>query len=182
MKKSDIKEMPEYFDRYIDQVADVELSKAFDDGIEYLSNLDKKLLENIGDKRYAPDKWTTKEVIQHITDWERILTFRALLFARKEGSIPQGIDENLFAQNLNMEKRTVKSLIEELKIVRLSTKAMYESFDDEILQNIGVNWKSEISVLAMGFAIAGHQKHHFRIIEERYFPLSEESQYENKNC
>lgn len=174
MKKSDIKEMPEYFDRYINQTANVELSKAFDDGIEYLNNLDQNLLEKIGDKRYAPDKWTAKEVIQHVIDWERILTFRALLFARKEDSVPQGIEENLLAQNMKTEKRTVENLIEELKIVRLSTKAMFESFDDETLQNIGVNWKHEISVLAMGFAIAGHQNHHFGIIEERYFPLSAE--------
>ncbi len=66
------------------------------------------------------------------------------------------------------EKHSVDELIEELKIVRTSTKTMFESFDDEALQNTGTNWKHEISVLAMGFSIIGHQIHHLKIIEEKY--------------
>jgi hypothetical protein len=61
-----------------------------------------------------------------------------------------------------------------LRITRLSTKALFESFDAETLQNTGVNWKYEISVLAMGFTIIGHQIHHLKIIEEKYYPLLDE--------
>lgn len=172
MKKSDINPMPEYFDRYINLVADVELSQAFDRSFEQLNSPDINLLNDLNGKSYAADKWTVNEIIQHITDFERILTYRALLFARREGSVPQGIDENTLAANTNADKRPIASVVEELRAVRVATKALFDSFDDETLLNRGINWKYEISVLAMGFTIVGHQLHHFKIIEDRYFPLN----------
>jgi len=165
--------MPDYFDRYINLVADVELSQAIDDSIRQLDELNGDLLANLDGKRYAPDKWTVKEILQHIIDFERILTYRTMLFARREGSIPQGVDEAILGVNMNADKRTIDSLIDELKIVRASTKAMFVSFDEEMMQNTGVNWKYEISVLAMGFSIIGHQIHHLTIIEDKYYPLLE---------
>ena len=163
--------MPEYYDRYINLVDDVELAQAFDDSIGQLDELDANLLEKIGDNENAPGKWTAKEILQHVIDWERILTYRAMLFARREGSIPQSIDQNRLAANLNAEKRSIGSLIAELKAVRLSTKALFDSFDEDTLLGKGTNWKYEISILALGFAIVGHQIHHLKIIEENYLQM-----------
>lgn len=160
--------MPDYYDRYINLVADVELSQAFDDSIRQLGELDVNLLEKIGSKKTAPGKWTAKEILQHVIDWERILSYRALLFARREGSIPQSIDQNRLAANMDAEKRPVDSLIAELKAVRTSTKTLFESFDDEVMLIKGTNWKYEVSILALGFAVVGHQIHHLKIIEENY--------------
>ncbi len=145
--------MPDYFDRYISLVADVELAQAFDDSIEQLNELDKNLLEEIGNEKLAPDKWMPKEVIQHVIDFERILSLRAMLFARREGSIPQSFDQDRLAENMRVEKRSIDSLITELKAVRASSKVMFDSFDEEMLLAKGTNWKYEISVLAMGFAL-----------------------------
>jgi hypothetical protein len=166
--------MPQYFEKYINQVDDLELLQAFDESVKQLDRLDRNLLARLGGKRYAPGKWTVKESLQHVIDWERILSFRTLLFARKEGSIPQGVDGDLLAANMKADQRTIDSLIDELRITRLSTKAQFESFDDAALQNVGINWKYEISVLAMGFTIIGHQIHHLNIIEEKYYPLLDE--------
>jgi hypothetical protein len=94
MKRSDIKTMPEYFEKYINQVADLELSQAFDESVKQLDRLDRSVLARLDGKRYAPGKWTVKETLQHVVDWERILSFRTLLFARKEGSIPQGVERS----------------------------------------------------------------------------------------
>jgi DinB superfamily len=174
MKRSDIKTMPQYFEKYINHVDDLELSQAFEESVKQLDRLDRNLLARLNGKRYAPGKWTVKETLQHVIDWERILSFRTLLFARKEGSIPQGVDGDLLAANMKADQRTIDSLIDELKATRLSTKALFESFEDQTLQNTGVNWKYEISVLAMGFTIIGHQIHHLRIIEEKYCPLLNE--------
>jgi len=173
MKKSNINPMPQYFEKYINLVDDIELSQAFDLSINQLDELDNNFLAKLDGKRYAPDKWTTKETFQHILDWERILSFRTLLFARKEGSIPQGVDGDLLAANMNADQRSIDSLIDELKSVRASTKAMFESFDNAMLLHTGINWQYEISVLAMGFTIIGHQLHHLKIIEEKYYPLLE---------
>lgn len=163
--------MPEYFDRYINLVADVELTRAFDDSIGQLGELDKSLLTKLDGKIYAPGKWTTKGHLQHVADFERILSYRTLLFARREGSIPQGVEQDILAANMKADDRTIDALIDELKAVRVSTKAMFTGFNDETLQTKGTNWKYGISVLAMGFAMIGHQIHHLKIIEDKYYPL-----------
>jgi hypothetical protein len=167
MKKSDINPMPDYYDRYINLVADVELAQAFGDSIGQLNDLDANLLERISRNENVTSKWTAKEILQHVIDWERILTYRTLLFARREGSIPQSVDQDRLAANLNVGKRSFESLIAELKAVRFSTKALSDSFDDDTLLNSGTNWKYEISILALGFAIVGHQIHHLKIIEKK---------------
>ena len=163
--------MPDYFDRYINLVSDVELEQAFDASIQQLNELDKNLLEEFGNKKLAPDKWMPKEIIQHIIDFERILSLRSLLLARREGSISQSIDQDHLAENMRAEKRSIDSLITELQAVRASSKAMIDSFDEEKLLAKGINWKYEISVLAMGFALIGHQIHHLKIVEGIYYPL-----------
>src|SRR6185369_10721233 len=106
MKKSDINPMPPYFDHYINLVADVELPQAFAESIHQLNEINKDLLQSLESRSYAPNKWTVKGILQHIIDWERILSYRALLFARNEGSVPQGIDEKLLAANMNAEERS----------------------------------------------------------------------------
>lgn len=164
--------MPEYFGRYINQVKDVELIEAFENSLKQIDDLDIEKLNRIGNKVYAADKWTINSIIQHITDWERILSYRALVFARQAGITPQGMDEQILADNSNADSRNIAEVVEELRLARLSTKSMFESFDEEILLNKGIVWKDEMSVLAMGFNIIGHQVHHFKIIEERYFPLA----------
>jgi len=171
MKRSDIDPMPEYFDRYINLVADIELAEAFDESCEALDWLDKNLLEKIGDSVYAPDKWTVKQILQHLIDWERILTYRSLLFARRDGTIPPGHDEAVLTANANAGARVIGDLIEELKLLGASSKALFASFDDEALSRTGKNWNAEISTLAMGFVIVGHRKHHLKIIEDKYFGL-----------
>ena len=173
MKKSDINPMPEYFDRYINLVGDVELVAAFDESLEQLENLDFNFIERLNNITYAPGKWTVKTLVQHITDFERILSYRALLFARRDTNVRQGIDENLLAETARADERTIENLIAELKSVRQATKALFGNFDEEMLRRTGTNWKFEISVLALGFAIVGHQIHHFNIIREKYYPLAE---------
>lgn len=171
MKKSDINPMPEYFERYINAVEAVELAEAFAESIRQLDRLDKSLLAALGDKSRADGKWTIREIFQHLIDWERILSYRALLFARCKGSASQNLDENRLASNMNAGRRSIDELIDELKTVRASTGAMFESFDEKTLLNTGICWKYEISVLATGFTIIGHQAHHLKIIEEKYYPL-----------
>lgn len=167
--------MPEYYDRYINLNGDVELSETFDESLEKLENFDVEKFKRLGSRTYAPDKWTVKAIIQHLIDFERILSYRALLFARKDPNRRQSIDENLIAVTAKAERRDAEDLIAELKAVRRATKYLFASFDDEMLKSIGINWKSEISVLGLGFAIVGHQIHHFKVIEEKYFPLLEKS-------
>lgn len=175
MKRSDINPIPPNFGKYINLVADVELEKAFAESVRQLNEIDKNRLEKLDGKKYAPDKWTVKDILQHLADSERIMSYQALMLARKDGSVLPGYDEKLHVQNANSDSRTVSELIEEILIARAATKSMFDGFDDETLFYKAINWKYEISVLAMGFTILGHQMHHLNIIEDRYYPLLEQA-------
>jgi DinB superfamily len=171
VKKTDIDPMPQYYDRYINLVADVELAEACDASIRQLSELDRDRLAGLKGKTYEAGKWTVNDIIQHLTDVERIMCYRVLLFARRDETIPQGFDQNLFVTNARADARKIDALIDELIAVRHATKAFYDSFDEQALRLTGISWDYEISVLALGFTIIGHQIHHLKIIEERYYPL-----------
>ena len=125
----------------------------------------------IGDKRYQPDKWTVKDVFQHIIDNERIQSYRALRFARKDTTELPGYDEKIFGDNAKTSNRTFTDLLDELKTLRVSVIQLFRSFDKTDMGNSGICFGQRISVTALGFVIIGHQIHHLRIIDERYKPL-----------
>jgi len=175
MKRSDIKKMPEYFDKYILQVDDIELDKAFQNNINTMAALDIKSLGPLADKVYAPGKWTIKDIFQHIIDTERVFAYRTLRFARRDGITPQGYDQDIFAANAHAQQRSLKDMIEEIKLVHQSSCLLFRSFDKETLQATGICWNKEMSVLAMGFVITGHFIHHIKIIQEKYLPLQYET-------
>lgn len=171
MKKSDINKPPCYFDKYIDCCDDLEILQAFDDSIKELETIDLATFNTVGDKVYATGKWTIKDIFQHLTDCEHILAYRALRIGRNDKAKLQGFDEQILAQNVSTENRTLASIIEEMKLRRQVTRLMFESFSDEALQIIGYSSDLQMSALAFGFTIIGHQKYHLKIIAERYLPL-----------
>lgn len=173
MKKSDIKTLPEYYDRYINLVEDIELEDAIEKSIRQLDLLDRKSMSDVANKRYAPGKWTVQDILQHIIDTERIFNYRMLLFARENNPVATSFDHDEYVKNSKSDKRNVNELIDELKIVRTSTKALLKSFDDETLMRQGKSWDYIISILAMGFLLVGHQMHHLNVIKEKYTPLRE---------
>lgn len=171
MKKSDIKEFPQYFDYYINLNDDIELEAIFDKSLKQIDNMNIEQLKRIGLKVYANGKWSVNKIIQHLTDWERIWCYRTLLAVRNEGTIPSGLDHNIMADNSNADELQIEHLLAELRAVRLATKAMFDSFNHEILiLNCKFN-NNQMSTVAMGFNIIGHQIHHFNIITEKYLPL-----------
>jgi hypothetical protein len=94
MKRSDINPMPPNFVKYLDLVPDVELEQAFGKSSQQLNELDKDVLEKLGDKYYAPGKWTVKDILQHLADSDRIMSYQALMLARKDESVLPGFNEN----------------------------------------------------------------------------------------
>jgi DinB superfamily len=168
MKKSDINQAPNYFDTYVNKIDNIELLEALKQCITELDNLDFDALEAKADFAYAEGKWTIKDIFQHIIDTERIMGYRALRFARNDDTQLPGFDENSFAKNVSTKKRSLRSLILELKLVHKSSMALFKSFDKKALKRKGTMFKSEVAVLAIGFIIAGHQRHHLQVIKERY--------------
>lgn len=171
MRKSQITPDPGYYSRYIDLVEDTDLMTALDNSVQELTALNIHELNQIGDKTYAAGKWTIKQILQHIIDWERILTYRTLLIARGDKTVPAGHDQELLARNSKAEGGSLESILGELKVVRASTIQLFKSFDEETLQRTGICWEYEVSVLAMGFMLVGHQVHHLKIIREQYLGI-----------
>jgi hypothetical protein len=172
VNKSRITPEPEYFSRYIGLVPEGELESALESSRRQIEGLDLESLRRLDGKRYAPGKWTVKDILQHVTDTERIFCYRALRFARNDATQLPGFDENLFAQHADADRRTLEELIAELTHVRAATDSLFRSFDDTMLLRVGKCWNYDISVLACGFTIVAHQIHHLRVIETLYVPLA----------
>lgn len=171
MKRSAIVPMPEFFDRYINLVEDVPVVEALTASAQVFPAADMPKIYALGDKVYAPGKWTIKDVVQHIIDNERIQAYRALRFARNDVSLLPGYDEEPYAKEARAERRSLEELLEEFEVTRRSNILLFSSFTEEMLLRKGICFGKEMSVLALGFVLAGHQEHHVRIVRERYFPL-----------
>jgi uncharacterized damage-inducible protein DinB len=126
------------------------------------------LPEERGAYRYAPEKWSIKEVICHIMDAERIFAYRALRFSRNDATPLHGFEENDYAPEANARARTLTQLAEEMKRLRASTIDLFASFTPEMLERKGSANNSTISVINLGYVIAGHETHHRNILTERY--------------
>lgn len=173
MKKSYIKEFPEYFAYYINLNDDIELTEVFEKSLKQIDDVDTEQLKRIGSKVYAEGKWSINKIIQHLTDWERIWCYRTILGARRVGAVPSGLDHIIMADSSNADELTIEQLLAELRAVRMASKAMFDTFNHEILLSNCRFKDTQMSVLAMGFNIVGHQLHHFNIIKERYVPLAD---------
>ena len=120
--------------------------------------------------RYAEGKWSIKEVIGHIADVERIFVFRALCFARGEAVALPGFDENEYARQSNAGSRPLKDLVDELRTVRAATVSFFAGLSEKELLRRGTANQNGYTVRALAFIIAGHERHHVRIVAERYLP------------
>ena len=131
-----------------------------------------KFVQNIPldkfDYRYAEGKWTIKDILLHLIDAERIFSYRALRFARKDKTPLPSFDENVYVDVAHANLRSIQDLLTELAVVRQSTLSLFKSFSEEDFMEIGIASNNPMSVRALGFVIIGHQNHHQRVFEERY--------------
>ncbi len=168
MPKAPIGTYPEYFQRYIDQVEETDLSVALENQLTQVKEFLASIPEERSTYAYAEGKWTLREVLQHIIDAERIFCYRALCIARGETASLPGFEEDDYAANSGANGRSWKSLSEEMLVVRESTIMLFNSFPAGALDASGISNEKSINVLAIGFIIAGHFNHHKKVIRERY--------------
>ncbi len=175
MKKSDIKLMPPYFDRYINLAEDVSLLDSLQISLKELEKAPLKKWRALGDKVYAEGKWTLKDILQHYLDTERVFVYRITAIARGEKQRMTPYNEEDYAKNTTANNRTIEDLLEELILVRKGTIALFKSFNTEMLHQQGRGaGKMRYCPLSLGFMLAGHQRWHFKVLEERYYPLLNE--------
>jgi len=168
MTRPDLTAVAPFYKGYVENVKDQDVMEALVLSSKLTVDLVRSIPESKGDYRYAPGKWTIKELLCHMIDVERIFAYRALRFARNDKTELHGFEENDYAPEANAANRVVKDLADEMERLRATTIDLYRSFTPEMLQRTGTANKNVVSVLNLGYIIAGHETHHRKILKERY--------------
>jgi hypothetical protein len=153
---------------YINRVPDGDLIQHLENQLEATILFIKGLPEDKLNYRYAEGKWTIKQILQHLIDTERIMSYRALTFARNDKNELPGFEENDYAEEANADDRSPADLIDDFRSVRHSTLCLFGSFTNDMLGRSGIANKGRITVNSIAYVIAGHELHHMAIIRERY--------------
>jgi hypothetical protein len=161
-----------YYDRYISLVA----------GSDILATLDAQRRQTMmllcgrdeaeGGFRYAPDKWTAKQVLGHLCDTERVFAYRALRIARGDQTPIEGFEQDDYVRNGPFAVAPLSEIIEDYIAVRRATLTLLRNLEEPAWTRRGVANKNEVTVRALAYIIAGHEMHHRRILEEKYFNAS----------
>ncbi len=157
-----------YYDRYISLIGDDDIIEVLEEQRKKSEKFLKTFTEKQGNYSYADGKWTMKEVLGHVIDTEKIMAYRALAFARGEKQSLPGFEQDDYVAESNFNNRSLADLINEFLTVRDSNIILFKSFDEEILNRRGIASESEVTVLALIYIIAGHEKHHMKILREKY--------------
>jgi uncharacterized damage-inducible protein DinB len=156
-----------YYRRYVDLV-DGELVPALEGGLAAWLPLVRGLDDDRARHRYAPGKWSVKEVLGHVADTERVFAYRALRIGRGDGTPLPGYDQDVFAAGADFDARPLSERIEDLEAVRAATLSLLRGFGAEALARRGTANERAISARALLWIIAGHERHHAAILRERY--------------
>ena len=157
-----------FYGGYVNEVPDGDLLAHLERQGRDTATLLRGITEQRSQHRYAPAKWTIREVVGHMIDAERVFTYRALSFARGEGAPLPSFDENAWAATSNADSRSLKDLIDELTVVRAATLALFRGFAEREFARSGVASNNKITVRAIAYIVAGHERHHVKILRERY--------------
>ena len=170
MKRPEAGEFAEHYGKYIAKAPGVDVLRILESERLQMSRLFAQRSERDGNFRYAPDKWTIKDLLGHVTDAERIFTYRALRIARGDETPLPSFGHDDYVKNGGFDTRTLADLVEEFDTVRGASISLFRSFDEAAWERRGVASEKSVTVRALGFITAGHQIHHRIILEESYFP------------
>lgn len=163
---------PSYFKTYIKLIPESDVMEALINHAKRAEKFFNLISEEQSLYKYADEKWTVKEILQHVIDAERIFCYRALAIARKEAIPLPAFNEGKYAAQSFANLRPWKDLTEEFNVVRQSSILLFHSFPKESMERSGKVSDYQMSVLALGFTIAGHVEHHMNIINERYHDVA----------
>lgn len=158
----------EYYGRYISRVPDGDivatLQKQLPETIAFLRSIPESRL----DYRYAPGKWTPRQIVGHLSDGERVFQYRAFRFSRADDTPVPGFDENLYVANAPFENVSMSDLIDELEQLRNSSVHLFRNMNEEAMSRRGSANGAEVSVRALAWIMAGHETHHMQVLREKY--------------
>lgn len=168
MQRPEKSEYREYYGQYISLVGEGDVVEILRNQIRDTTGLLAKIPEERGTFRYAPGKWSIKEIVGHIADTERIMSYRALRFARNDKTPLPGFEQNDYVPAAHFDSIPLAELAAELETLRHATCAFLDHVDEKESLRSGSASGAEISVRAIAYIIAGHELHHRKVIEQRY--------------
>lgn len=158
----------DYYSKYIDRVPDgdivAKLETQLDETLSFLRSIPESKL----DYRYAPGKWSIKEIIGHLGDGERVFQYRAWRFSRADTTPVPGFEENDYVANAPFSRLNVDDLISEFEHLRSATIRLFAGLDADAMGRRGNANGDDVSVRAIAWIMAGHVDHHQAIMRERY--------------
>jgi hypothetical protein len=166
--RPDAAEYAEHYSGYIGNVPEEDLLSALGSQLESSLSLLRTIPEERATSRYAPDKWTIKQLLGHVMDCERVFGFRAFWFARNSPIALSSFDQDSFMGNVNYDKHPWTSLLRQYEHLRIATLDLFEIFDEVVWTRLGIVNNREVSIRALGYMILGHERHHLEILKSRY--------------
>lgn len=157
-----------FYAGYVAEVPDGDLLSLMERQGEETFALFAGLPEERGAHRYAPEKWSIKDIVLHLADAERVFAYRALRFARNDTTPLPGFDENDYARGAGADARSLADLAAELRAVRRSSLAFFRGLAEPAFLRKGTASGFTITVRALAWITAGHERHHIRVVHERY--------------
>ncbi len=157
-----------YYGRYIGLVAGDDALPPLRDQIGDTLAILGRVSETDSLKRYEPGKWSVREMVNHLSDCERVFAYRALRIGRGDETPLAGFDENVYATAAKSDRRTLASLADEYRAVRAATIALFSSLEPDMLARVGTANGAAITPRALAWITAGHELHHRNILRERY--------------
>jgi uncharacterized damage-inducible protein DinB len=170
MKRPEPTEYADFYAGYVSEVPGHDVLSVLESQRVQMLQLLTARSEREGSFRYAPGKWTVKEVLGHVNDAERIFTYRALRIARGDQTPLASFEQESFVRNGAFGERTLANLTDEFAAVRNASLKLFRSLREDAWPRRGVASEKEVTVRALAFITVGHQIHHRSILEERYFP------------
>jgi len=156
-----------FYDGYIQRVKDDPVD-AMQRQIDVTLALLAPLSETRALHRYAPEKWSIKEVVGHLADVERVMSYRAMRLAREDATPLPAFDENTYVPAGRFDRRSLNDLLDELRAVRAASLALFQGFDNDAWIRRGTVSGKTMSVRALAHIIPGHERHHDELFRTRY--------------
>lgn len=166
--KPKLEMFPEYTRSYIELIPEGGIIDILSEQLETTKKLLSEVTDAQAEYRYAAGKWTLSEVLGHLTDTERIMSYRILRIARGDHSPLMGFDENEFVKEASFHVRTMTELLEDYQNVRRATISLLKGLPQKSLGYIVNANGYDVSVETVAYMIAGHELHHLKIIKEKY--------------
>ena len=168
MRRPENSEYAPFYEGYVSSIHETDILSVLHEQPKELTGLIAGMPEHRGSFAYAPGKWTIKELLGHIVDAERVFGYRAHRFSHGDTTALSSFDQDIYVRNGRSNERTLESLVQEFSFLRLANVELAKTLRDTDLDRSGIASDASVTVRALLFIMAGHVRHHQRILTESY--------------